>query len=274
MKSGTTSLHYYLKQHPQVYMSKKETNFFSSIDSRRGYSDDEIETYSKLFFSGVLNEVAIGEVSHSYLFFSNAARYIKYYLPNVKLIAIIRQPIDRAYSHFLHWKRLGLLPLNADFVQVLREEQYNIINGKMNSKKPIYFYIEKGRYYFQLLRYFENFDHKKIKIYLYEDFFNKENLVSNIQDLFYFLEVENFTPTFKKYNTAKSFSCGKLSLNKFKPKQLSLYLRKSLLNFNLLNINNNITSDLRKQLTDEFYKNDILKLQELIQQDLSIWLTN
>src|SRR3712207_6354190 len=126
MKSGTTALYYYLEQHPEIYMSPvKEPNFFSSQEQENAADAvTDIGTYQHLF-RGVSGEKAIGEASHSYLYEPGAAAEIRRYLPEAKLIAILRNPIDRAYSHFLHMVRSGTEPLD-DFAQALQEEVVGI----------------------------------------------------------------------------------------------------------------------------------------------------
>ncbi len=142
-KSGTTALHEYLKQHPQIYMSpQKEPHFFSLEGKKvdfRGPGDKReeqlnnsvtnIEDYRKLF-QGVSNEIAIGESSTSYLNNPEAPERIRHYIPNAKLIAILRNPVARAYSSFLHMVQRGYEPL-TDFAEALRDEERRIRDNWM-----------------------------------------------------------------------------------------------------------------------------------------------
>ena len=155
-KCGTPSLYYYLKQHPQIYMSPvKEAHFFDveegeKPDFRRASHSSRpvsgIEDYRALF-AGVKDETAIGEASPSYVYIPEAPRRIRSRLPDAKLIAILRDPADRAYSAFLHTSRSGREPL-TDFAQALREEEDRIRNGW----HPLYHYRERGFYHAQLKR--------------------------------------------------------------------------------------------------------------------------
>ena len=121
MKSGTTALYYYLEQHPQVYMSPvKEPNFFCSEENSDGDFATRLGAYQDLF-RDVSGEKAIGEASHCYLYEPEAAARIQEYITDAKLIAVLRDPVDRAYSHFLHMVRNGSEPL-TDFALALREE--------------------------------------------------------------------------------------------------------------------------------------------------------
>ena len=107
-KCGTTSLVHYLAQHPQVFMSaEKEPRFFApefftkyiSGPIRKGTIRNEMEVkeYEGLF-DDVTTEKAIGEASTEYIFFPETPKRIKKLLPDVKLIAILRNPSDRAFS--------------------------------------------------------------------------------------------------------------------------------------------------------------------------------
>ena len=111
-KSGTTSLYQYLKQHPQIYLpDKKEPHFFSFEGRTQGFNGPgqadfmkkritKIEDYIKLF-ENVNDELAIGEASTSYLYIPEAVERIKKYVPEVKIITIIRHPAERAFSDYL-----------------------------------------------------------------------------------------------------------------------------------------------------------------------------
>ena len=164
MKSGTTALYYYLEQHPEIYMSPvKEPNFFCSQEQRNGAdSVTDIGTYQHLF-RDVLGQIAIGEASHCYLYDPRAAAEIRRCVPDAKLIAILRNPIDRAYSHFLHMVRTGLEPL-GDFAQALHEEEAGAYKERIFQD-----YVGRGFYYSQLKRYFGTFDRKQIRFISYED---------------------------------------------------------------------------------------------------------
>ena len=116
-KSGTTSLYYYLKQHPQVYMSPvKEAHFFDQDEGEKpdfrgpGRSSPppitSIEDYRALF-RGVTDETAVGEATPSYIYIPGAPGRIRRRIPDAKLIAGLRNPTDRAYSAFLHTVRSG-----------------------------------------------------------------------------------------------------------------------------------------------------------------------
>ncbi len=247
MKAGTTSLYAYLKQHPQIYMSPvKEARFFALEE--KGLPSSPTEAQTKLWagsvtqladyqalFQNVTTEKAIGEVSPLYLAWSEkSARRIKHHIPQAKLIAILRHPVDRAYSHFAHNVKMGLEPL-TNFVEALQADDIQMR----------WWYKKQGFYYQLLKPYFELFDHSQLKILLYNDLQN--NSLDLLQDIFKFLEVdETFLPDM---STRHMSSPQKLVAAR--ATQLPL--------------------ELRQQLVEE-YRADIEQLQQLTQLDLSQWL--
>jgi hypothetical protein len=281
MKSGTTALYYYLEQHPQIYMSPvKEPNFFcfEGREDLDGESITRIGPYQDLF-RHVSSEKAIGEASHCYLYEPKAAARIKYYVPDAKLIAVLRNPIDRAYSHFLHMVRNGTETL-ADFAQVLQEEETGAYQERGSQH-----YIGRGLYYGQLKRYFDTFDRDQVRVYLYEDLSNVP--IDTLQDAFRFLGVDDsFVPDISlrrnvsghpKYKFLDGFlrrpSPVKHAFKVYLPARLRWRLSKA---FDYLKTRNlakppPVQPEVRRQLIG-VYRDDILKVQELIHRDLSGWL--
>jgi Sulfotransferase domain len=289
MKSGTTSLYNYLAQHPQIYMSSvKEPKFFA-LEGTTWDSEPlgagglakikgirEWETYQGLF-SGVSGETAIGEASPLYIYAPLAAENIRQTLPHAKIVAILRHPVDRAYSHFLHWVQRGLEPLGADFVKVLNEEDARIALDW----SPNYHYKHRGFYYNQLKRYYDRFHGDQIRIYLFEDL--QRDPITLTQDLFHYLEVDPaFIPeTDQQYNVSQIPQNSQLNqfidrpnlaktiLKPFIPKTWRDRLKNNLKQKNA--IKPKLDPELRQKLTQD-YREDILKLQDLIQKDLFLWL--
>ena len=291
-RSGTSSLYYYLKQHPEVYMSPvKETNFFAlegeELDFaglrtpglRRSITD--IEAYRELF-EGVSKETAIGEASPSYLYSPKAPARIGHHVPDAKLIAILRNPAERAFSHFLFFSvAIGCEPL-ADFAQAIREEE----RRARDNWEWSWHYVRLGFYAAQLERYFRLFDENQIRIYLYEDL--ESDPIGLLQDIFRFLGVdEAFAPdTSIRHNPsgiprsrglhaflrALQRNPVRSLLRPLVPNWIRRWLNRpvgSLWRGNLAS--QKLAPDMRRQLID-LYRDDILRLQELINRDLTGWL--
>jgi len=281
MKSGTTALYYYLEQHPQIFMSPvKEPNFFcvggkEGSDSR---SVTRLEDYQHLF-KDVSGEKAVGEASHCYLYEPEAVARIQQHVPDAKLIAILRNPVDRAYSHFLHRVRDGTEPL-TDFAQALREEETGAFQ-----KRRFQDYIGRGRYYEQLKRYFDAFDRRRLRVYLYEEL--SDAPIDTLRDTFRFLGVDDsFVPDVSlrrnvsghpRYKALDEFlrrpSPVKEALKVHLPARLRWRLSEA---FDALKTRNlvepsAVPPDARRQLVG-VYREEILRVQELVQRDLSGWL--
>jgi hypothetical protein len=281
MKSGTTALYYYLEQHPQIFMSPvKEPDFFCS-GGREGWDDASVPRlgdYQNLF-KGVTDEKAVGEASHCYLYEPQAVGRIQQYLPGANLVAILRNPVDRAYSHFLHMVRNGTEPL-TDFAQALREEETGEIQHRRMQD-----YVGRGRYYPQLKRYFEAFDRKQLKVYLYEDLTHAP--IDTLQDAFRFLGVDDsFVPDvslrrnvsgYPKHKTLDRLlsrpSPVKEFLKVYLPARLRWGLSRTFDDLKTRNLTGPpaIQPEVRQHLV-EIYREDILQVQELIRRDLSGWL--
>ena len=115
-KCGTTSLYHYLNEHPEIYMpQKKELHFFTHkiISKLRSGPKDGVVKETQInssekyldYFNSVTKELAIGDASPSYINYPSEFSQIKKYLNDPKVIIIIRDPINRAYSNYLHLKR-------------------------------------------------------------------------------------------------------------------------------------------------------------------------
>jgi len=285
-KTGTTSIYRYIRQHPEIYMSpSKEPRFFAFENETfdfKGPGDDlemaktSLEEYQQLF-ANVVHEKAIGEATTMYLWSPKAAQSIKNHLPDAKLIAIARDPVERAYSNYLHLVQAGREPL-ANFSDAIQQEPRRIKEHWW----PFWYYKDQGFYYIQLKRYFDLFDRSQIKVYLYEDL--KTNPLALLQNIFQFLEVnDRFIPNLaekvrKSPPIAKNKTLHSLvsQPNPFKSLLKPLLpesLRQQVIN--KINQNNlvkqKVPVELRQQLISE-YREDILKLQELIDRDLTKWL--
>lgn len=283
-KAGTTALYNYLKQHPQIYMSpEKEPKFFALEGEKLDFcgpgdrekinrsSITDIEAYRTLF-QGVSNETAIGEASPLYLYSPKAPERIRHYIPNAKLIAILRDPVERAYSGYMMHVGEGRETL-TDFAQALQAEEMRIRNNWGWGH-----YVSVGFYYAQLKRYFDTFNQDQIRVYLYEDL--QANPIGLLQDIFRFLGVdETFVPDISiRHNVTgipknnvlrallQSLNPVKPVFKLFLPAMLSHYIKKQ-----TFVKPPSLSPELRRQLI-EVYREDILKLQYLIQYDLSKWL--
>ena len=287
--SGTTALYYYLNQHPQIYMSPiKETNYFAFegenldcyvpfLDKLKESSARSLEEYLMLF-KKVSNEIAIGEASPIYLISPGAAQRIQDCIPNVKLIAILRDPVERLYS--------GVIRISGE--QAIAD-LYKALNKKYFLKrKEVFDKISTSLFYDRLKQYFNLFKREQIRVYLYEQLCNGSEYL--IQDIFQFLEVDSkFVPDIvTRYNSSglrkntllRRIIYGpqtrpiKLIAKRNLPSAMLVVLAKIQHNFNQQNLLKPppLPLELRRQLIQTYYREDILKLEDLLQRDLSKWL--
>ena len=116
-KAGTTSLHFYLQQHPDVCMSEiKEPNYFTAQEVVKLYYDvspvNSEDWYHSIFTKPTRK--VIGEGSVSYLFYPEVAQKIYNYNPEARILIILRNPVQRAFSHYLMDFRLGLCNISLE----------------------------------------------------------------------------------------------------------------------------------------------------------------
>lgn len=175
-KSGTTSLYNYLSQHPDAFMCPvKEPRFFAYAENPPdmvGPGDQSsneaagavysMDAYRSLF-SGATTEPVVGEASPVYLYDESAPRLIHKHCPDATLIVLLRNPIERAYSHYLHLYESGREPLD-DFEAALDAEEERIAAGYEWS----WHYRRMGFYGRQLSRYLDYFHREQLQIYRFE----------------------------------------------------------------------------------------------------------
>lgn len=157
MKSGTTSLRAYLDAHPQAFCAQ-ETHFFNN------HFDKGLEWYRN-HFADAGDVPAVGEKCPSYMYDEGAAGKMARVLPDAKLIAILRDPVDRAYSHWTRARSEGREPL--EFMDAVAAESTRVqANGRPH---PLFAYIDRGRYLRQLKEVCEFYPREALLVLLFED---------------------------------------------------------------------------------------------------------
>jgi hypothetical protein len=153
-KAGTTALYAHLKQHPDVFMSTpKETEFFN-WRFRRGW------TWFAKHFEGHTHESAIGEASTRTMATPEAPARIYSHMPNVHLIFLLRNPIERAFSAFYFYKSQGIVCAGNRFSSFIRNEGHPLRHEL----------IDHGRYDRHLSRFDDLFDREQILLLRYDLF--------------------------------------------------------------------------------------------------------
>jgi len=184
-KSGTTSLYEYLNEMPEIYMSPvKEPNFFSSKTVPHNFFLKPIRVKQEYLtlFKNVKNEKIIGEASPSYLADPDAPNLIHQVSPQARIIIILRDPVDRLYSHYLMHIRDGRLKLSLhEVIQKWFSNDIDYCQAHVD--------LSIGLFYKQVSRYLDIFGPSQVKIIIFEEF--KNNPEKTLKDILEFLGLKN-----------------------------------------------------------------------------------
>jgi Sulfotransferase family len=302
-KAGTTSLYHYIRQHPQIYMSPvKEPGYFApeiraeklseamrrhvSLQSQSlagvlkdgeptkpyGWIAAEWDDYCRLFRAANVAK-AVGEATPAYLWSASAAANIYARLPDAKIIMILRDPAERAFSQYLHQLSVGLTA--ASF----REHLEACARDGHRELSPLYPFLEIGLYHEQVKRFLEIFPRKQIRIYWYEEAWREP--AELLADVFRFLEVNaEFRPDLSERSHLRR-APRSARLHHFLKRSGIWYPLRSLVPDGLFGSLRRLAfrsgpslamdaAD-RRYLID-YYRDDIRRLGELLDRDLSGWL--
>ncbi|NKB33208.1 MAG: hypothetical protein GKR91_08925 [Pseudomonadales bacterium] len=278
VKAGTTSLYHYLGQHPAIQMSSVNwTRFFhvdgdppdfktkektygtellqSSVNRYKNMCNPRIPTSIEDYLSLWNSETeghCLGEVSPTYLHDPAVAPRIHARFPKIKLIAVLRHPVDRAYSHFVMDAREGW-EKEMDFRKVIANEPYQIDDFWWGKRH----YLRHGLYSSRIAEYLQLFSRDQLLVLRYDELNSQPEQF--FEKLFEFLGVD------KKHevDTSIKHNAGLLRYRKQGEDKNKLYKFRA----------PELPSKFRSELTN-FYREDIVKLQSLFGMDLSDWLSN
>jgi hypothetical protein len=182
-KSGTTALNYYLKRHPRIALPiKKELHFFDN-DELFGGGKVSYQSLHEMFRPARAGTIA-GENTPVYLYWRSALPRIRDYNPEMKFIVILRNPIDRAFSHWNMQRARGIEPF--DFLDAIEAEPRRIAESAPAQLRKLS-YVDRGRYAEQLERAFRLFPREQFLIIKYERFRRRQREV--VEDDFRFLSL-------------------------------------------------------------------------------------
>jgi hypothetical protein len=202
-KAGTTTLYRYLERHPQVFMSSiKEPSYFAHTDilaQQLYYKIEPVsdwEEYLELF-STANGATAIGEASVSYLFYPDAAKKLHNAFPAARIVILLRDPVERAWSHYLMDYKLNLVTKSFD----------EIISGNRNS---LYYqqYVKLGLYAKQVEMYLNLFGKEQVFIGLHDEL--KRDYDGLVKKVCSFLNVEPLT-----FNNGHNYNAAEVPRNSF-----------------------------------------------------------
>ncbi len=266
-KAGTTSLYEILKDIPEIYMCPyKEPNYFNrkTIEDHHPMGKYRTkEKYLKLF-KNVTKQKIIGEAS-AYLRDSDAPNLIHQVSPKSKILISLRDPIERAYSHYLMLFGRGII--STSFSQ---EIEHELQNGSNPLKWEIK--MDEGLYFEHVTRYLKIFGREQVKIIIFEEFI--KNPKETIEEILKFLELDKTLSNFiaKKHNpyTTTRGSIAQQILNSKKIQRIARVLstestRQTLANYILMGKKSKPKMPEKDRDTlKKFYKGDVEQLKLLL----------
>jgi hypothetical protein len=274
-KCGTTSLFQYLGQHPQIYPSpEKEPHFYSYVgEERPHWGTDSVEEYTALFEEAGPEQLCV-EASTWYLYSSTAAEQIRRYAPDTKCVALLRQPVDRAYSSWSFRVQNGWEPLS--FEEAIAAEEERIENEEAWGTH----YLNGGLYSEQVRRFYEQLGRDQLRIILFDDFQNDADAI--VREVLSFLGLElveasdtdtvhNPTriPRSKTLNHLQRVSSLRQIARQVLPESVRSVLRRKLQQWNE-KPRPPLDPEVRKTLTERVWS-DVEQLESLLDTDLSRW---
>jgi len=290
-KSGTSSLAAYLSQHPDIFISKpKEPTFFTYADAHPEFNSPDkfhIQIISdqqkyKAIFSKSGECKAIGEASTYYLALPDQTiRNIKRFITGyelLKVIIILRNPIERAFSNYMMFVMNGWEKLS--FREAISQEV--ISNRLANGWSPSYDYLGEGMYSYQVRAYLDAF--KDVRVYLYDDL--QKDTMALLSDIFSFLQVDaSFAPDIGLKLNASGLPKNKLlqrilntdnpvrTLVKSALKLMATDQQRAAIKERLrsANMKREVISPEDRDYLLEYYRQDIDNLASIIRRDLSDW---
>ncbi len=300
-KAGTTSLFYYLDQHPQIFMSPiKEPHFFApeiraencqpqhrariesesrSLDEflsgpmrekRFGGIITEWDDYVRLF-AGARDELALGEASVCYVWSREAAVLIAEKIPDAKILVMLRDPVERAFSQYVHGVGEGAIRWS------FREHIERNLRHRSQEICVHYPFLELGMYFEQLDRFLKQFG-RNVWVGFHEDFRKRPR--DTFSEICGFLGVsDEFSPDMQRRHLEAQIPRARVVASlkrsrlwgaaaKFAPRSLRQVARRAL---NRRSGSVTISREDRHYLVD-YYCEDILKLAALLDRNLDGWL--
>jgi hypothetical protein len=281
-KAGTTTLHHALAQHPQIYLpSVKETCFFSSDrDYSLGY-----HWYLDTYFPGEKKDKIWGEITPSYLYHAQkvSKRLKAQKMDHVKIIAVFRDPVQRAYSHY--WMVVNNGKESLTFQDALEQEEKRIRENEEwldGAGRTRYTYFQSGLYAKKIRHFLDEFPEERFHFILFDDLVaDFERMMLRLQK---FIGVKTLVPNYEHRNQAKRYKSLLLRLFQSSSPKVKNMARNHM-SFDLIKRYKKylegrgkekfkyppIDSTVEQRLR-EMYAQDVETLSKLIKRDLSAWL--
>lgn len=286
-KCASTSLHYYLGQHPEIYMSKVKETFFFVKDYEKG-----MNFYEK-YFEEAGNAKMVGEATPVYAFLPFVADRIKEHIPQAKLILCFRNPMDRTFSSWLMQRGMGVEKATfRDAVDInIKQLEYVTLEGAKGAEtwnssvgnfdigeSRLRTYIQAGRYADIIKSYEKRFNPSQIKVIFMEDI--KNDFDGTMKSLFSFLGVDDsfVVPSKEVVNFYFDRKANKVSNKiigikgtRFLAKRIPKGIKNIFKNKWRVKETPKISDEDRQYLWDKIFKDDVAELEKMTGRSLSIW---
>jgi len=274
-KCGTTALHDYLAQHPNIFMSEPKEPHYFCTDVDAPFAIRDRAAYEALF-ARASRRVA-GESSATYLYSRVAAQKISETYPEAKIITMLRNPLEMLPS--LHsQKRVNGTEEYPTFAEALEAEKKRKA-GLLEARGAFPYYYDAARYAEQLTRYRERFPAAQVHVIVFDDF--KRDAGAVYAEVLRFLGLAPFTPNLKVVNRNKRVRSRALHdvlqnprspVNRL-PKPLNTFTYKALDRLNsAVETRVPLDAEVAEQLKRDFTP-EVERLSELLGRDLSHWIT-
>jgi Sulfotransferase family len=286
-KSGTTALYRHLREHPDVFLPEvKEPRFFAHDPGDRtqyggpgaqALVDSVVKDPAEYeaLYAGANGETAVGDASPAYLPSPGAAARIRAAVPHARIVAVLRDPVERAFSHFVDNVQSGWEPeRDFDRVLALRERR----EAERWWRK--WNYVGHGFYGEQLQRYFDAFERDRIRVYLYEELQSDPRAL--VADLLEFLGVDpsveldvsgrhNVSGVPRSERVQRLLGARSPVRRALKPLLPSSARRRLRTGVERRNMHKPEMSASARATLRETYRADVERLEALIGRDLSAW---
>lgn len=283
-KCGTTSLSQYLSKHSNIFIPKvKECRYLSKMTPNFNGPGDHVvniemttslKEYSDLFKKAKAGQF-LCDASVDYLYYYNetiSSINDLYKDEQPKVIILLRNPVKSAFSMYSHLKRdlRETLPLN----QAIKAQK----DRQKNNWEWVWQYTEISKYYNQVKYYKDNIDKENLKIIIFEEFIKDPQ--KELKEILVFLGLEDQDlkgdKVHNKSGNAKSPFLQKIILNK---SPLVMFIKKLIprglkQKVSQVNIEPVAISQEDIKLLKPYFEEDIIKLEKLLNKDLSLWRNN
>ncbi len=303
-RSGTTSVYEYLNAHPDIFMSPvKEPDFFANplLDTihipsagatptpqQESELQAELNTYLSLF-NGAGNARIRGEASALYLGHPTAALHLRRYAPDARLIAVLRDPAERMYSHYVHHKRVisdsgsteeENKQLDEQFHKAIDTAYHEGYADPATNDPEIW--VRSGFYYRHLTRFLSIFPKEQLILFMFEEL--SSDAKGMMTSVYRFLGVDDkfVLPTTESFNASvvpKNQGMFRFFTRQNPVMNLARSLSPTWLRAVAMKTRNQVLASSKPSMDPEIrrklihvYREDILKLQDFLGKDLSAWL--